>query len=371
MKTRKRYDGCMVALALLLGAALLLATPAWASAVMNDGRYRDSGAGYGGDLEVTVTIRGGKITDVAAKPRTDAKEEKLQEALAGLKPALIEQNGVDGVDTVSGATKSSQGILEAVRGVLEQAATGGAGDTGGGVGADTGAGETPAASPEATPLPVGEIRYHGLGSVANLRVGPGKDEAGAQVYSFNIAFASVLFDPDGRIADAEVDVYEVATPNYDGASMPRFSGWPGQSGLNVTDTQTGKVTGTSQSTEASALDEVAAWRTKRERGDAYGMNPDNDWHRQMDAYESFMVGRTVAELRAWFQTSTSQRNGRPLREDSDNADDQAALEALDAPARALLADVVSSATMSLSDAHGHLLEAMEKAWENRKEVRGR
>lgn len=39
-------------------------------------------------------------------------------------------------------------------------------------------------------------------------------------------YATVLFDKAGKIVDLETDELEVSTPNYDGASMPHFSGWP-------------------------------------------------------------------------------------------------------------------------------------------------
>ena len=33
--------------------------------------------------------------------------------------------------------------------------------------------------------------------------------------------------------------------------------------------------------------EISEWATSRERGDNYHMNPDNDWHKQMDAFEDW------------------------------------------------------------------------------------
>src|SRR5690554_1919024 len=80
--------------------------------------------------------------------------------------------------------------------------------------------------------------YQGLGVSKNFRLGPGKDSEGEQVYSFNYVMASGIFDEEGRIVDIYVDGLEVSTPNYDGASMPHFSGWPGTEGINVTDHDT-------------------------------------------------------------------------------------------------------------------------------------
>ena len=85
--------------------------------------------------------------------------------------------------------------------------------------------------------------YQGSGQTVTFRNGPGKDSTGVPVYSFNIAMARATFDADGRILSVYIDGYEVATPNYDGASMPHFSGWPDKEGYNVTDHGTGNVTG--------------------------------------------------------------------------------------------------------------------------------
>jgi uncharacterized protein with FMN-binding domain len=67
------------------------------------------------------------------------------------------------------------------------------------------------------PLAVTKAASQGLGLVITPRLGPGKDDQGVPVYSFNQVYANALFDEEGRIADLFVDVLEVATPNYDGA----------------------------------------------------------------------------------------------------------------------------------------------------------
>ena len=212
--------------------------------------------------------------------------------------------------------------------------------------------------------------FSGLGSTANFRNGPGKDAEGTPVYSFNIAMANALFDREGKILNVFVDVYEVSTPNYDGETMPHFSGWPGREGYNVTDPATGKVTGVSQNTEESAAEELSQWKTKRDRGDGYGMNPSNEWYKQMNAYQQWMTGKTVAELRDWYGSSTRPSTGRPLDPASNAEEDQERLSALSQQEKDDLADLRSMATMSLSDSHGLLLEAIEKAYENRVPVGG-
>ena len=347
-----------------LCTALLFGASASAASRLADGSYQDFGEGFRGRIVATVTIRDGSIQTVTAESRGDTPDEYLQTALDSLAPAIVKNNGIDGVDAVSGATGSSNGILEAMRGVLAQAAVGYVSGS-----ANDGAPSTSAtAAPKATVDPATAETTLGLGSACNFRVGPGKDDTDTQVYSFNVTMATAVFDRQGRILDVEVDVYEIATPNYDGETMPHFSGWPNTEGYNTFDHQQGKVSGKSTNTEESAAAELEAWQTKRQRGSSYGMNPTNDWYQQMDAYEQWMIGKTVEEIRNWYARYTSVRNGRPIKESSDNADDQKALSAMTEDERKQLADVVSMATMSLSDSHGLILEAVESAYANRKAV---
>jgi len=340
-----------------------------ALAAWQDGLYQDVGQGYHGEILVTTTIRAGQITGIQSQNRGDTPDDFLQTALEGLQAAIVQNNGAEGVDVVTGATRSSQGILDGVKGTLEQASAPALDGMAGTSQPPTAQGAAAAPEDGQAGLPPSQL-YAGLGGVPNFRVGPGKDSNNVPVYSLNITMASGLFDTQGKIMGVQVDIYEVATPNYDGASMPHFSGWPARQGYNITDPATGKVSGVSMNTEQNIGEEVSAWVTKRERGDAYGMNPANEWYKQMDAYQQWMVGKTTAELRSWFEKYTSPRNGRPIRPDSDIQEDKDLLAAMSDSEKAQLADVVSRATMSLSDAHGHILEAIEKAYENRRPVQG-
>lgn len=209
--------------------------------------------------------------------------------------------------------------------------------------------------------------YQGLGKTQVFRNGPGSDSEGVPVYSFTIVMADVSFDQDGKILGAYLDAYEVSTPNYDGASMPHFSGWPDKQGYNVTDHNTEKVSGVSTNTKESAAAEVNAWKTKRQRGDSYGMNAANEWYKQMDFYQKFFVGKTVADLEAWFAKNTTAA-GRPIKATTTKQDELDKLAKLTAKEKTELADVVSGATMSLRDGHGDFLGAIADAYNNRVEV---
>ncbi len=213
--------------------------------------------------------------------------------------------------------------------------------------------------------------WQGQGQTVSFRNGPGKDANGVPVYSFNIVMADATFDAEGRILTSYLDAYEISTPNYDGASMPHFSGWPGKEGYNISshaaEGQEAKVTGVSVNTPESAAAEVNGWQTKRQRGDAYGMNPANEWYKQMNFYQKFFVGKTVAELEAWVAKNTSA-NGRPIKATTTKQEDLDKLAKLTAAEKAQLADVVSGATMSLRDPHGDFIGALVNAYKNRIEV---
>ncbi len=205
----------------------------------------------------------------------------------------------------------------------------------------------------------------GLGKSPIFRVGPGKDSTGTQVYSFTYVYGTVVFDAKGKIVSCEFDELEVATPNYDGPSMPHFAGWPGTPGYNVTNHDTKKVEGVSPNTVDSTKADIAAWKSKRERGDAYGMNEKNDWHKQMDFYQKMFLGKTVDEVEAWYKNLTNDTNGRPLNPETKDAAEKAKYDALSAADKKAVADVRSGATMSINDPHGYVLLALRDAWNKR------
>ncbi len=332
---------------------LAMATGITAEGTYTDGAYVGEAEGFAGPLKVEVTIEGGKIKEIKLLETADT-EGIYTQAVDSVIPAIVAANTVTGVDVQSGATFSSTGILAAVANALGQA----------GATVTLPEAKEEAVVKEPSKAAAGTV-YMGFGSVPNFRVGPGKDPTETQVYSFNVTMASVLFDEEGRILDMTVDIYEVSTPNYDGASMPHFSGWPGKEGYNVFDHEKEAVTGVSENTDDSVKAEVNGWQTKRERGETYHMNPQNEWFKQMDAYEAYFTGKTVQEIRDWFSKYTSTRNGRPIKLTSENEDDIKALAAMSEEDKAVLADVTSQATMSLSDAHGFILEAIEEAYANR------
>lgn len=312
----------------LLSACLLAACSASADERVGEAQ------GYGGTLKVRVTVDGDKLTrvEVTSHHETQGVGTRAIDAL----PEAMASAGTWDVDTVSGATVTSNAIKEAVRMALGE--------------------DVPQASPvtsqqpDATQQPVTfmpDNALSGVGMVATGRVGPGTDDTGAQVYSFNVVFAHGTFDQSGKVQSLNIDQLEVATPNYDGASMPHFSGFPGQ----------GEVS------DDAFLEEVASWTTKRQRGDDYKLTT-GTWEEQMNVYQQLFTGKTVDEIEAWYAKFCSDETGRPLKEETTSEADQAKYSALSDSEKSTLTDVTSSATMSLRDPHGDILTAIRRAWED-------
>ena len=303
--------------------------------------------GFMGPITVSVTMDGDTITAVEVVSNSDTPEI-AGAALEQIPAAIVAANSPD-VDVVSGATYTSNGIINAVKNAIS--------------------GTSPEPEPEATPEPTQAAQtaaeaYQGFGLSNTVRMGPGSDDTGTPVYSINQVFANVVFDGEGKILSIYVDQLEYATPNYDGAEMPHFSGWPGQGGYNNDSNHDAVVDGTTPDTEEQFTEEVAGWVTKRDRGETYVMGT-GTWSEQMDAFQRLFVGMTVDEVEEWFAKYCSDANGRPLKESSSGEGDAEKYAALTDDEKAMLADVTSSATMSLNDSHGDILSAIRKAYENR------
>lgn len=306
------------------------------------------GKGFGGEVTVTVTKEGDKIVKVEAVGENETKGIGSN-AIEQLPAKIVEANSTE-VDVIAGATYTSEAIIYAVNNALD---------------------------PVKYPAPTEEVKedkdpisqsaakvFQGFGLASNGRLGPGKDNTETPVYSTNDVFANALFDENGKILSLYVDILEVATPNYDGEGMPHFSGYPGQGGYNYDENHDEVVDSKTVDTEDNFKAEVNSWNTKRERGDSYRLNT-GTWTDQMNYFQDMFVGMTVEEVQSWFDKYTSDVNGRPLKADSDKPEDQTKYKALSEEDKAMLADVITTATMSLKDAHGDIIAAIKEAYDNR------
>lgn len=87
--------------------------------LLKDGIYIGSAMGYSGKVNITLTIKDGKITEVT-NTNSDTRSF-FNKAWRSIQPKILEKQSTEGIDTVSGATFSSMGILDASKIALEQA----------------------------------------------------------------------------------------------------------------------------------------------------------------------------------------------------------------------------------------------------------
>lgn len=81
-----------------------------------DGIYKGTGTGNGGELTVEVTVEGGNIVKVALTQHSETPGI-YENAEKGVGDEMIRTQKTD-VDTVAGATYTSNGIIEAVKNAL-------------------------------------------------------------------------------------------------------------------------------------------------------------------------------------------------------------------------------------------------------------
>jgi len=326
-------------LSLMLIAALLLT-----SAVAMADELTGTGKGFIGEIVVKVITDGDKITDVVVVSNNETPSV-AGPALEQIPAAIKAANSAD-VDVVATATFTSNGIIAAVKNALDPVAY-------------------PYVAEEKKEAEVVAVSAsglkHGLAITGTPRLGPGADANGTPVYSFNEVIAYAIVDADNRIVDLEVDILEIITTNHDESNDGDnfMAGWPGQSYANDAEGD-GTVEGELLMTDEIFTEEMNAWLTKREKGSAYMMNS-GSWEDQMNAFEAFFIGKTVEEIKAWNAKATADSNGRPLKADSTKEEDIAKYALLSEEEKADLVDLVSTATMSLTDPHGDILEAIEAA----------
>jgi LysM repeat protein len=216
-----------------------------------------------------------------------------------------------------------------------------------------------ATAPVATaPTVVTKKLYHGFGNAVNYRV------RGEQKDNLNVTTASVIFDQDGKIVDLTWDVLEV--------TYAMFPGWM--------DTAAATADPTIKDAFVKSIDDV--WETKREEGYDYDMThlkskgaADNltkkEWFEQLDYFEAYFKGKTVAEVEAWMAKYTDA-NGRPYKmaypEKLTDAD-KIVVSTFTAAETSMLVDITTSATMSLQDGHSHFITALREAYEAREEIK--
>lgn len=90
-----------------------------AEAGIQDGTYEGSAFGFGDLITVSVTIKDGRITDIAVLDASGEDRPYYNQSLP-LLDEMIDKQSTE-VDTVSGATLTSEGLIGAVADALRKA----------------------------------------------------------------------------------------------------------------------------------------------------------------------------------------------------------------------------------------------------------
>ena len=88
---------------------------------LRDGIYEGSAFGFGDLITVSVTIQGGRMTDISVLDASGEDRPYYNQSLPLLDQMLSSQSTE--VDTVSGATLTSEGLIDAVADALGKAAS--------------------------------------------------------------------------------------------------------------------------------------------------------------------------------------------------------------------------------------------------------
>ena len=103
---------------IVVAATALMA--AGAQAAYKDGSYTGEGKGRESQIQVQVDVKGGKIAAVQVLKHGET-EMIIAAPIETMIPEIVAKNGVEGVESVGGATLSSDGIKAAVADALAKA----------------------------------------------------------------------------------------------------------------------------------------------------------------------------------------------------------------------------------------------------------
>jgi uncharacterized protein with FMN-binding domain len=107
-------------LSALIVLVLLSACGSSNASKWSDGSFEGSAKGLYGDVVMRVVIENGKITGVEVVSHSESAGI-TDAAFDQIPAAVIEKQGLEGVDTLAGATVSSEAIIEALATALKKA----------------------------------------------------------------------------------------------------------------------------------------------------------------------------------------------------------------------------------------------------------
>jgi len=218
-----------------------------------------TGEGFGGEVTVTVTKEGDKITKVEAVGANETAGIGSK-AIDELPAKIVEANSAD-VDAIAGATITSKGIIYAVKNALDPA-----NNPWPIVKAEEPKTEEPKA--EAPKGEAGAIAKVGLGQNISITKSTDATAEKTATAQADVTIAAVGFDADGKVASVTIDVAQT----------------------KVAFDKDMKVTS----------DRAAEVKSKKDLKEDYGMKKASaigkEWYEQMEAFENWMIGKTADEI---------------------------------------------------------------------------
>lgn len=179
------------------------------SVTLADGSYSGSANGFGGPVNVTFTVSGGVISELEITG--DSETPSIGgAAIPELQAAILETGTIEGVDTIGGATLTSNGVFNAIRNGLD-----------GGAGAAPVESEPTATEPSETPVASEQT------AIDMSTVGDGTYSGTAAGFGGDV---TVTFDVNGGVVSNFTVTAESETPELGGAASESIAQAVNESG---------------------------------------------------------------------------------------------------------------------------------------------
>ncbi|OAJ73717.1 FMN-binding protein [Brevibacillus sp. SKDU10] len=105
---------------LAMAAMVLVGCGATDTGKFKDGAYEGVARGASSDIKVSVEVKAGKIDGIKILEHEET-QNLIEAVMENTIPEIIEKQGTEGVEAISGASKSSSAVKEAVNQALEKA----------------------------------------------------------------------------------------------------------------------------------------------------------------------------------------------------------------------------------------------------------
>ena len=245
--------------------------------VMQDGTYTGEANGYGGRLRVQLVVKNGKIAELKLKSHQETPSYMVisQKILT----RIADNDGTDGIDTISGATTTSRALIRAAEDAMSQA-----------LGKTKAPGETPESS-------LSSGHSGGLGNADKPEGQDFADKLKDGVYKGQAYGYGGLIKVTVTVKDKKISEVVVTDHNETGSYYDKAQGMPDRiveaNSTNV-DTITG-ATATSRGILAAVEDALKEFMVQVEHADGVWYGQGRGYYPN-DLYKYGQLVRTASEM---------------------------------------------------------------------------